>query len=321
MRPVGWRAGIREHLPLGSLDIGFRDVGLDVPTANRFDGRPDSRGRMLVDSRQRPGLSQCFHHDGDFRFRIDLLEVIPTVTDELRGRITGDRDSQCRKRDWEPTVGRTQQYGSRPFLAVGVVAIQMWMTSTAPRQVLLGGLAEGVGHVAGRTAFVTLDPKVFRLKRRATFEESQRTPAPGRSAVHEVVPWEIVQVAISASEQETRRNGVRVLGAKVTLRSLTSLVDEPGVLRPKPVFLDLEQTEIDFGQQAAFHTTEPTWKWPHRHAESAPRRSTGRDTRFAGTAACAGSRPDDRARSAPPTAAELLQSVYSVPFPNGPHPS
>ena len=73
----------------------------------------------------------------------------------------------------------------------------------------------------------------------------------------EVVPREVVEVAIAAGQEETRRNGIGIFRGLVTLGATAPLVDEAGSLRAEAVFLDLEQPRVEGRQQAAFHAAHP----------------------------------------------------------------
>ena len=61
------------------------------------------------------------------------------------------------------------------------------------------------------------------------------------------MPREVVQVAVTAGQQETGRYGIGVLGGLIALRTSTAFVDEPGSLWSETVLLDLEQSGIEGG--------------------------------------------------------------------------
>ena len=68
----------------------------------------------------------------------------------------------------------------------------------------------------------------------------------------EPVPWEIIQMPISACHQETSWDGVGV-GTFLTVG-----MNEMGVFRTKGVFLDFEEIGIEFREKSTFHASEPT---------------------------------------------------------------
>ncbi|MNU08984.1 hypothetical protein D3C72_2552900 [compost metagenome] len=55
-----------------------------------------------------------------------------------------------------------------------------------------------------------------------------------------VVPREVVEVAISAGQQETSGDGVSILSRFITFRSAATFVNKAGSLRSVAVLLDLE---------------------------------------------------------------------------------
>ena len=70
----------------------------------------------------------------------------------------------------------------------------------------------------------------------------------------EPVPWEIVQMPVSASHEKTCRDGIGV-GSFFAVGMY-----EMRVFRTEPVFLDLEEIGIEFCEQPTFDASEPTRK-------------------------------------------------------------
>ena len=141
------------------------------------------------------------------------------------------------------------------------------MAAATTRQVVSSRLAESVGHIARSAALVALDPQIFGLKRRSTFEEAKRSFAAGRPVVDEVVPRKIVQMAVPAGQQEAGRNRVGISGGLIAFRAFAVLVHESRPFRTKPVFLAFEEAEIVRGQEPAFDAAQPAGKRPDRYAD------------------------------------------------------
>ena len=83
----------------------------------------------------------------------------------------------------------------------------------------------------------------------------------------EVVPREVIEVAVAAGQQETRGDGIRVLGRLVAFGATAAFVNEAGSLWPEAVFLDFKKPGIERRKQAALHAAHPAWKRPHRHTD------------------------------------------------------
>jgi hypothetical protein len=86
----------------------------------------------------------------------------------------------------------------------------------------------------------------FSVCNEAPLSKKRSVPLHGLlTTVDEVVPRKIVEVAVAACQEETRRNGIGILRGLVALGATTSLVDEAGSLRSEAVFLDLEQPRVE----------------------------------------------------------------------------
>ena len=66
--------------------------------------------------------------------------------------------------------------------------------------------------------------------------------------MNEVVPRKIVQMAVSAGQQEAGGNGVGIPGGLIAFRTFAVLVHESRPFRTEPVFLAFEKAEIVGGQ-------------------------------------------------------------------------
>jgi hypothetical protein len=86
------------------------------------------------------------------------------------------------------------------------------------------------------------------------------------------MPGKIVQVAVSASQQETGGDSVGIPCGLIAFRAFTVFVHEPRPFGTKPVFLAFEEAEIVCGQEAAFHAAQPAGKRPDRYADIRLRR-------------------------------------------------
>jgi hypothetical protein len=58
------------------------------------------------------------------------------------------------------------------------------------------------------------------------------------------MPWEIVEMTVSAGQQKASGNCVGVPGGLIAFRTLAVFVNESSPLRSKPVFLAFEKTKI-----------------------------------------------------------------------------
>src|SRR5690606_2902761 len=188
---------------------------------------------------------------------------LPAILDELTEWVFGLGDGECGQGDGEPTVRRAQEDGPRLFVTVVVEMVQVRMPASTARQVLLPCLAEGLRHAARCLTGIALHPQVLGLQRGAALEEAQCPLAGAVAAVDEVVPGEVVEMAVAAGQQETRGNRIGVLRRLVALGTTTALVDEAGALRTEAVLLDLEQAGIERRQQAALHAAHPAWERAH----------------------------------------------------------
>jgi hypothetical protein len=86
------------------------------------------------------------------------------------------------------------------------------------------------------------------------------------------MPWEVVQVAVPACQQETNRNGIRFVCPFVALGAYTSGMNETRLFRSIGVRFDLEQIQIDIRHQPAFHAAKPPRKRPDRNPDLSLRR-------------------------------------------------
>src|SRR5690606_30975544 len=73
--------------------------------------------------------------------------------------------------------------------------------------------------------------------------------------------------AIATCQQETRGNGICILGRLVAFGTTAAFVNETGSLRPEAVLLNLEKTGIKGGQQTALNATHPAREWPDGNAD------------------------------------------------------
>jgi hypothetical protein len=79
--------------------------------------------------------------------------------------------------------------------------------------------------------------------------------------MNEPVPREIIQMTVTASQQETRCYGIGIC----TFYAVR--MDKVGQFRPVRVGFDIEQTRIVFSQKTAFHASKPTRKRPDRNTD------------------------------------------------------
>src|SRR3569623_2070889 len=111
------------------------------------------------------------------------------------------------------------------------------MTPTAAGQVVFPDSPEGLCHALGGATRIPAHPQVFGLERGAALEEAQRASTAARPTMSAPVPREVVEVPLSAREQEARRYRVGLAGLLVTTGAGASLVDETRSLRSEPVRL------------------------------------------------------------------------------------
>src|SRR5690606_25901662 len=173
-------------------------------TAMGLDGLPDLIAREGVDARELRRLLQRLHDGRRFDGALDVLEERPAVGDELRERAARLRDGEHRERHREPAVRRAEQDGARDLGAVVLELVEVRMTPTAARQVVLADLPEGLRHALGGAARIAAHPQVLGLERGAALEETQRALAGTRPSVNEPVPREVVEVPLAAREEEAR---------------------------------------------------------------------------------------------------------------------
>jgi hypothetical protein len=64
----------------------------------------------------------------------------------------------------------------------------------------------------------------------------------------EVVPGEVIEVTIAASQQKTRGNSISILCALVAFGATAAFVNEACSLGPEATLLDLKQTGIKWRQ-------------------------------------------------------------------------
>src|SRR5688572_23410439 len=113
---------------------------------------------MFFDTRKSACNFQRLHHDWHHRFSSDSLKYRPSVLNQLGERVFSLRDGERRQRDRKPTIRRTQQDGTRLFIALLVEMIEVRMPASTIGQVFLPGLAECVRHTARCAAGITFYP-------------------------------------------------------------------------------------------------------------------------------------------------------------------
>src|SRR5690606_16579607 len=196
-----------------------------------------------------------------------IFEKLPAILDQLTERVVGLRNRERRECDRKPAIRCTQQNGTSLFITFVIEVIEMRVTPSASGQILFSGFSKGVRHASGRPTRITLHPQVLGLQRRATLEEAQCAFARTVAAMDEVVPREVVEMAIATCQQETRGNGICILGRLVAFGTTAAFVNETGSLRSEAVLLNLEKTGIKGGQQTALHATHPAREWPDGNAD------------------------------------------------------
>jgi hypothetical protein len=120
----------------------------------------------------------------------------------------------------------------------------MRMAATATRQVIPSSFAERMCHIPRRTTLVTLDPKIFSLERGTALEKPESASAGRWTCMNEVMPREIVEMTVSTSQQKASGNRICVPCGLVPFRALAVFMNESSLLRPKPVFLAFEKTNV-----------------------------------------------------------------------------
>ncbi|MBX0328571.1 hypothetical protein K2Z83_12875 [Oscillochloris sp. ZM17-4] len=153
------------------------------------------------------GLQLADRPEGGQHLRArDLLQNQPVGLDQLADRAHRRGHRECGQGEAEPAVRRAEQDGLH--LLVAALLLEVAQVRAAPatgRHRQLALVAKGVGHAPLIAAGVALHDDVGRLARDAQLQQADRAGAGARALVDEVVPGEVVEVALLAGHQEARR--------------------------------------------------------------------------------------------------------------------
>jgi len=92
------------------------------------------------------------------------------------------------------------------------------------KKTVLGISPEGMNERSRSTTDIAFDPQIFGLKRSTSFEKAECAFAGRKSTVYEPMPWEIIEVTISASKKKTCRHCVRMRALLTTRMQIVGLV-------------------------------------------------------------------------------------------------